>query len=269
MGKRYTNLSGICSTGTLAKTGQSYSIVMQTPRDIDAMLALQATVMAELSAEEKSYLVPKDRAFFEKHFASDNIVLGVKVDGQLVAQAIIVNPTAKNPKTGMTDMPGNLAPEKLSVIQGVIVHPDFRGNRLMTEMVDAWLKIAQFEGRRHAIAEVSTTNHFSWSVFLKEGLHIHSIGYDKADAVYLYNMHANVTKLIKARLTPAFNAAAPRGKVHTPCHVNNIKAQKVLIARGFNGVAFDRTNQRIVFAKPANSNPITTVKKCITKIFRS
>lgn len=269
MGKRYTNLSGICSTGTLAKTGQPYSIVMQGKADIDAMLALQATVMNDLSAEEKSYLVPKDRAFFEKHFASDNIVLGVVVDGKLVAQAIIVNPTSKNPKTGMTDMPGNLPPEKVTVIQGVIVHPDYRGNRLMTEMVDAWLKIAQFEGRRHAIAEVSTTNHFSWSVFLKEGLHIHSIGYDPADAVYLYNMHANVKKLINARLKPAFNAVAPRGGKNMPCNVTNIEAQKTLIARGFNGVAFDRPNQRIIFAKPANNNPLTTVKKCITKIFRS
>ena len=40
---------------------------------------------------------------------------------------------------------------------------------------------------------------------MKEGLQLHSIGYDDEDAVYLYNMHANVKKLINARLQPTLD----------------------------------------------------------------
>lgn len=262
MGNRYQNISGIFKTDSLIKTGQQYQIVLQTPADIDAILALQTTVMNDLTAEEQSYLVPKDRAFFEKHFASDNIVLGVMVDGKLVAQSIIVNPTKKNPKTGMTDMPGRIPPERVTVIQGVIVHPDFRGNRLMTEMVDAWLNIARFEGRRHAIAEVTAENHFSWAVFMKEGLQLHSIGYDDEDAVYLYNMHANVKKLINARLQPAFNTAAAK---HSPKSVvvanSDIKTQQKLLRKGFKGVARNSQTGDIIFDKPKSKGIISTIKK--------
>lgn len=262
MGNRYQNISGIFKTDSLIKTGQQYQIVLQTPADIDAILALQETVMKDLTAEEQSYLVPKDRAFFEKHFASDNIVLGVMVDGKLVAQSIIVNPTKKNPKTGMTDMPGRIPPERVTVIQGVIVHPDFRGNRLMTEMVDAWLNIARFEGRRHAIAEVTAENHFSWAVFMKEGLQLHSIGYDDEDAVYLYNMHANVKKLINARLQPAFNTAAAK---HSPKSVvvanSDIKTQQKLLRKGFKGVARNSQTGDIIFDKPKSKGIISTIKK--------
>lgn len=262
MANRYQNTSGIFKTGSLIKTGQSYQIVLQTAADIDAMLALQAVVMDTLSSEEKSYLVPKDRAFFEKHFASDNLVLGIKVDGQLVAQSVIVNPTRKNPKTGMTDMPGRLAPERVTVIQGVIVHPDFRGNRLMTRMVDAWLNIARSEGRRHAIAEVTSDNHFSWSVFMKEGLHLHSIGYDPEDAVHLYNMHASVKQLITARLHPAFNSVAPKNDLGKPTAANtDIAGQKKLLGLGFKGVARDSRTGHIIFDKSAAVSAPPAIKK--------
>lgn len=262
MATRYQNISGIFKTDTLIKTGQQYQIVLQGPADIDAMLALQATVMDELSDEEKSYLVPKDRAFFEKHFANENIVLGVKVDGKLVAQSVVVNPTKKNPKTGMTDMPGRIPPERVTVIQGVIVHPDFRGNRLMTEMVDAWLNIARYEGRRHAIAEVTSDNHFSWAVFMKEGLQLHSIGYDPDDAVYLYNMHANVKKLINARLQPAFNSAAKKHGPASKAVANaDISQQQKLLRKGFKGVARNNQTGDIIFDKPARPGIAAIIKK--------
>ncbi len=249
-------------TGALIKTGQPFDIVLQTSADIPAILHLQKTVMDQLGDEEQSYLVPKDRAFFEKHFASDNIVLGIKVDGQLVAQAVIVNPSAKNPKTGMTDMPGCIKPHKVTVIQGVIVHPDFRGNRLMTEMVDAWLDIARAQGRIHAIAEVTAENHFSWSVFMKEGLQLHSIGYDREDAVHLFNMHANVKKLIHARLAPAFNtAAAKTGPRSVICAANDLAQQKKLLSKGFKGVARDNRTGNIIFDKPKGATLRTLLKK--------
>lgn len=262
MGHRHSHLSVAFKTGILIKTGQQYDIALQSCADIDAMLALQAQVMADLSAEEKSYLVPKDRSFFEKHFANGNIVLGIKMNGMLIGQAIIVNPTNKNPKTGMTDMAWRISPKRVTVIQGVIVHPDFRGNRLMTEMVDAWLNMARIEGRRYAIAEVSAENHFSWSVFMKEGLKLHSIGYDAEDIVHLYNMQANVKQLIKARLKPTFNSAAANHSTKS-VHVANadIERQKKLLRQGFKGVARHSQSGDIIFDKPKKNGITTLLKK--------
>lgn len=258
----------ILAAGTLVKTGQAFEIRHQGPQDIDAILGLQNTVLQDLSEEEQSYVIPKDRAFFEKHFAQGNIVLGVFVEGRLIAQSVIVNPTKQNPKTGMTDMPGRLDPARVTVIQGVVVHPDMRGNRLMTEMVDVWLDIARKQGRRHAIAEVTAENHFSWSVFMKEGLQLHSIGYDPEDAVYLFNMHAKVKHLINARLQPTFNAAAKRGPKTVACHQADIEGQKSLLRQGFRGVARDGGAGQILFEKPKKKGLVTVIKENLPKCFR-
>lgn len=252
--------------GTLRKSGHPYSMRLQTPLDIDAILALQDVVMDDLSEEEQVYVVPKDRAFFEKHFAAGGLVLGVFCEGRLVAQSVIVNPTKENPKTGMTDMPARLSPHKVTVIQGVIVHPDLRGNRLMTVMVDAWLDIARRDGRCHAIAEVASENHFSWKVFMKEGLQLHSIGYDAEDAVHLYNMHARVNGLIKQRLKPEFNAVAPRP---TPagiaCDARDLSRQKDLLKKGFRGIATQDHGRSILFERhrrPLGQTIKDIVRKC-------
>ncbi len=252
MGQKNKNPAQFLTKGTLAKTGQPYEMVLQGAGDIDAILDLQKIAMDDLSDEEKSYLVPKDRAFFEKHFASGNLMLGIISEGKLVAQCVIVNPTKQSPKTGMTDMPGRLAPHRVTVIQGVIVHPDYRGNRLMSEMVDVWLEIARMQGRRHAISEVTVDNHFSWAVFMKEGLQLHSIGYDPDDAVHLYNMHAEVSQLIEQRLNIAFNqvAAPPPSQKAVPVSLHELDKQRALIKKGFKGVARNPKTGEVIFDKP-------------------
>lgn len=253
-------------SGHLRKTGEEYHMRLQTPADIDAILALQDVVMDDLTEEEQVYVVPKDRAFFEKHFANGGLVLGVFCGGRLVAQSVIVNPTRANPKTGMTDMPARMAVHKVTVIQGVIVHPELRGNRLMTVMVDAWLDIARRDGRCHAIAEVAAGNHFSWKVFMKEGLQLHSIGYDPEDAVHLYNMHARVNGLIKRRLQPEFNTVAARPpESSVVCKAGNLEQQKKLLGKGFRGTATQDHGQSIVFEKhrrPLGATIKDTIRKC-------
>lgn len=240
----------ILKTGTLPKNGEAFTLVIQPAANIDAILHLQDMVMNSLTPEQKSFVLPKDRAFFEKHFKEGSIVLGIFHDDQLIAQSIIVNPTAANPKTGMTDMPDMPSPEKLTVIQGVLVHPAYRGNKLMGEMVDAWLAIAKSDGRDHAIAEVSTDNHFSWQVFMKEGLKIHSIGIDPDDGTFLYNMHADVTQLIETRLSKEFNAKAE--KIIVNCDKADLDKQSDLIKKGFKGEKL--LQNEIIFTKPKNNN---------------
>ncbi len=233
---------------TLLVKGKAFDLRCQSAQQIDDILNLQTLVIDALADSEKTFVVAKQRAFFEKHFAQGNLVLGVYHEGQLVAQSIIVNPTAENSKTGMTDMALPGTPETLTIIQGVMVHPAYRGHKLMTAMVDAWLSIAARQGRVHALAEACSDNHYSWSVFLKEGLKLHSIGYDANDNVHLYNLHAQVQPLIRSRLRPAFATAACKLKREKACAVEDIATQKTLIDSGYKGVAFDKA--KLVFQKP-------------------
>jgi hypothetical protein len=238
----------ILKSSKLAKNGGTFDLVHLTINDIAHILRLQDKVFSALSADEKSFMLKKDRCFFEKHFKSGNTVLGVIHNGQLIAQSIIVNPTADNPKTGMVDMVLPCAPENLTVIQGVVVDPDFRGNALMMHMVDVWLDISNTAGRSHAISEVTVNNPHSWVTFMKEGLRIHSIGIDKSDNTEVYNMCAKVKPLIKKRLNSSFNSAAK--KKGTPCAATDIKKQKKLLQNGFQGVTYDPVKHNIYFRKP-------------------
>jgi hypothetical protein len=242
----------ILSHGLLPKSGGEYVMFLQGPENMESILELQDKVIGALSEEEKSYLLEKKRAFFEKHFANGNLVLGVAHDGQLIAQSVILHPTVINPKTGMVDMELPAAPDKISLIQGVVVDPAYRGNMLMSRMVDGWLDIAKMCGRTHAIAEVTVENHFSWAVFLNEGMSIHSTGVDPNDGTQVYNIHSCVASLIKKRLCPDFNKAA--AKDTTPVAAHDIETQKQLIKDGYEGVSYDPSKGIIGFKKPQQKN---------------
>ncbi len=235
----------ILKQSSLPKTGGGYALVLLSGQHIDQILSLQDTVFDTLSAEEQGFLLKKNRAFFENHFSNGNAVLGIVHGGHLIAQSIIVHPTSKNPKTGMVDMTLNAPTDKITLLQGIIVHPDYQGNRLMTVMVDAWLTLAKEQRRTHALAEVAVGNVYSWSVFLREGLHIHSLGRDTADGTQVYNIHARVAPLIQKRLRPDFNKASSKRSVQ--CPQVDLERQRKILANGYRGVKFNAADGSIEF----------------------
>ena len=234
----------VLKTGSFRKTDGEYTLNLLSVQNIDQILALQEAVIAVLPEQEQNFVLKKDRAFFENHFAVGNAVIGILHEGQLIAQSVIVNPTAAHPKTGMTDMALKAKPKKITVLQGVIVHPDYRGNSLISVMIDTWLETARKEKRPHALAEVSLENHHSWSAFLKGGLNIHSIGTDPADGSVLYNVHAVVGAGARQRLKDAFVKKAGRNVI---CAAEDVEMQKYLLAKGYKGVTFDACQGQIEF----------------------
>jgi hypothetical protein len=251
--KREINIAGmaVLQTGQLRKTGGNYALVRLSPEHIDAILKLEDAAFAALTKEEASFLLKKDRAFFEAHFAQGNSVLGIVHNGALIAQSVILNPSARYPKTGMADMPelAGVKAEAITIQQGVIVAPAYRGNQLMDVMVGAWVAEAQKAGKTEAISEVATGNSFSWDVYLKNGFHVESIGTDSADGTRLYNMHGHLPDLAKA-----FNAAAARKKTIS-CPQGDLAQQQKLLAQGYKGVSFDAANDTLQFRKRAKKAP--------------
>ena len=187
------------STGRLEKTGAAYSLVLLSPENVGQILALEAIALASLPQAERAYLAMKDRAFFESHFAAGNDVLGVIHDGRLIAQSIVVNPTADHPETGLAENARIDTPiDKATVLQGVAVDPAYRGNRLMEAMVDAWMVQAEKQGRTEARAAVATGNEASWSVFVKKGMSIETTGISPYTASEVF--------ILRGRLSGDFNS---------------------------------------------------------------
>ncbi len=230
----------VLAAGRLKKTGEEYSLVRLSSKNTDQILALQEVAFADLTSDEMHYLKRKDHGWFDKHFADGNTVLGVVHKGHLVAQSIILNPTAENPKLGMTNMDlGDTPLETLTVLKGVIVDPAYRGNSLMGIMVDAWLTATQKNGRTEMIAEVAVENSFSWFVFLQKGLHIEGTGIDPEDGTGFYNLHGRLPAL-----SQVFNDRAKK------CPQTDFKRQKKLFTKGYKAAGFDPANGNLKFKKP-------------------
>ncbi len=232
----------VVKTGTLEKTGEEYSLVLLSAQHIPQIIALQDIAFADLTEQEKTFLLRKDSEFFKKHFTEGNAVLGIVHDGKLISQSVIVNPTAENPKTGIPDMELTKILDKVTVLQCVIVDPAYRGNRLMSVMVDEWLQLSHEKGRTQVLCEVALENSYSWSVFLKNGLHIERISVDPVDNAEVYTLHGELPALSKV-----FNKSA---KKVISCPQKDIAQQKELLAKGYRAAKFDPANGNLEF-RPA------------------
>lgn len=235
-------------TSHLEKSNTPYTVVLLNEDDIPDILALQQKVFDALPEEQKSFILPKSPEFFEQHFEKgDNAMLGIFVNGDLIAQSIILNPSQQYPSTGMVDMETVDSPETLSIIEGVLVDADYRGNNLMQKMVDHWLDYVEGIGRTHVIAEIAVDNPYSWGVFLEKGMTLHSMGTDPDDGTVLYNAHETIDNIREKELSGTFNYYAK--KKQTLCDEHDLKTQKELMDKGYKGVAYNRKHQKITMAK--------------------
>ncbi len=182
-------------SGGVLKSGQDYDLVTLRSKHIDHLLALQEIIYDDLPDEHKVFILPKSRQFFEDHFNRGNPMIGVIANDELIAQSIVLNPTKKYPKTGMVDMEEVGPPESVTVIQGMLVRPEFRGQKIAHVMADAWINISKKDGRFNALSETAIDNSKSWAVFLDMGMHMVSMGVDPEDGTKVYNIHNRVQRV--------------------------------------------------------------------------
>lgn len=226
----FTNAATL-HNGHMITTAQPFTIKALGKDYVPQIYTLHLESIAALTGDEKSFLLEKPKSFFEGHFskAKDNIVLGIVCNDNLIGQSIILNPSTTHPGTGMTAMAPVGAPDTISVLQGVSVLPEFRNNKLMHQMVHAWLNHALLQNKQHALAEVEVHNIGSWSAFLNEGMQITSIGVDPDDGALLYNMHETLPEIMKKRLSLSFNHAAENS---TLCAIDDYKTQIDMLKNG-------------------------------------
>lgn len=237
-------------SGTLRTTNQRYEIRQLDSSHLGQIINLHKTVLNALPDDEKPFLLPKSPEYFTKLFnkVSPHKVIGIVEGNQLIAKSIAVYPTKNKPESGMTVMDDQPLSTSVSVLQGVTVLPRYRGNRLMHEMVHAWINHSLMARRKHVLSEVEVRNIASWSVFLDEGLEITRIVQDPDDGAWLYNMQGAIRQVMKGRLSNHYNHAAAHSVL---CPVENLTQQRILLDQGFviNGYKKD-SREMILTPKP-------------------
>jgi len=221
-------MSDAIAAGVLKKSGLPFHVRFLGADDLDAVLALQERILADLALTcSQNFIVPKSREKFALLQEGAGKMLGVFVQGALVAQCVMCMPTPEHPETGM-DMvlPGK--PEEVSIMQGGLVDPAMRGNGLLQTMTELWLSATEAAGRKHALGEIAVPNHYSWAVLLACGMVIVQSGTDPSDGCELFYAH----KVIGSFHEPA-------GEVLSLPPVSGLAKVREKLAEGFAGIGWD------------------------------
>ncbi len=242
--------------GTLKKTGEKYYVGFLDEGHINEIKAFHDHIVKTLNPDEQAFFLQKPRSFFANHFKKGNgnaVLAIVKEDGAVIAQAIILNPSYTSPDTGMVDMDLSCRTDSITVLQGVGVLPEMRGNGLMHDLVSHWLDYAYSLGKTNAIAEIDVNNIASWNVFLKEGLKLVGMGIDPSDGTLVYNAHEDVKTAIMKRLSHVFNDKAV-GPLFAS-HIENIEWHQKLFKEGQKCIGFNKAQKTLVFEAANDLKP--------------
>jgi RimJ/RimL family protein N-acetyltransferase len=259
----------ILEEGMLSKSNVPYQICLAHEDDIQNILELQARVYQDLPEAKKNFIVPKTEAFFQDHLHQGNPIMMVVVRGQCIAQSIIRAPSAADPHIGMTDMEElkQYPKESITILQGVVCDPAYRGNGLMEQMVGQWLNWAQENDRPYALAEIEVRNHHSWSVFMKQGMWLVGLGRDENDGANFYNAFQNLeeeTGKVKYRVMTKLGAHfasavdasddGPNGgltddDLQIECDRRDLPRQNDLMQQGYCCGTWDSSLQKMTYKK--------------------
>ena len=239
-------------SGFLSKSGEKFDVVELNKSHIDQILKLQDQTYKTLKPDERTYIIPKDRAYLERHFDTGNEILGVIVDNKLIAQSILQYPNQTITEKDMVKIPDNVDHTKASIMQGVIVDPDFRGHHLMQIMIDHWIEHAETKGRTDLLATIDTANIASWSSFMRGGMNLYFTGIDPNDGGKIYNAHEKVQNIAlkKSDLSCLFNLAAKKKGAMRACHINQVKKQAKLFDKGYVCTSFSKHCGTLTFIEP-------------------
>lgn len=235
----------VLGTGTLIMTNGTYQIVQLGPKHIEHLLALQNDVQTALPEDHKAFLLPRSREDFEGYFSRGDSIIGITHKGQLIAQGAMALPTAQDPVTGI-DVKLHVPPEKIAVLQGMMVDPLFRGNKFLDILIHTQFDLAYQWGRAHVLSAIDVRNRFSLMPALAAGFEIHTIS-DKTLKYGLmttvYGLYAPLERLYLRR---DFNQAATNAAVIEVAQ-SNIALQKQFLNAGYKGVAYSLANKTLDF----------------------
>jgi ribosomal protein S18 acetylase RimI-like enzyme len=173
----------------LSKTRESATIEVLNSSHLGDALALHEATRAALPLEQKMFVLPQKPDYFEKFLAQRNgLMLGVRANGKLVAQLVVMGPLSLEEVIGKRAVTRNDiafhhvgALDSIVAIKSMAVHPDFRGNELSQHILLAALELPLAQNADHIFAQISVDNARSWELFLKNGFGIVGAAVDPGD----------------------------------------------------------------------------------------
>lgn len=183
------------------------------------ILNLQEQIAGGLPSPEIFRL--HDADYFRSLFKSERYVIGVIVDGSLIAYSLIYIPGKKGENLGRdVGLPEDEL-GRVAHLQAAVVHPAYRGNGLQKRMGTAHLRVIEEMGFEHVLCTVSPKNPFSLRNVLSNGFVIRGLK-PKFEGAWRYIMYKNLLHSISSCETVRIKGS-------------DIESQVDLLGRGYLG----------------------------------
>lgn len=153
------------------------------------ILNLQELIALGLPSPEIFRLHDED--YFRSLFKSERSVIGVIVDGSLIAYSLIYIPGKEGENLGRDVGLPEKELERVAHLQAAVVHPACRGNGLQKRMGAAHLGVIEEMGFEHVLCTVSPKNPFSLRNVFFNGFVIRGLK-PKFEGAWRYIMYKNL-----------------------------------------------------------------------------
>jgi GNAT superfamily N-acetyltransferase len=209
--------------GRAARASGEHSAVPLGPQHLDAVCALHRR-LHELAPRPGLFAV-ESREFFARHLEQDGRILGVfDAQGELTAYAVLGLPRADDPENFGRDIglpEGELG--TVAHLDGIGVHPEWRGHGLHRALISERIALATAAGRRVVLSMAAPGNRWSLGNLLASG----------GEVVALIPKYGAMRFVVRYRQSPGPTPSGPA------VPLDDLERHAALLAEGWRGVALE------------------------------
>jgi RimJ/RimL family protein N-acetyltransferase len=237
MGKMRRKLSKKIESGSVVKRlgarseNVAYEMILAEEKHLPDIMKLQEIVVQDL--ENETMFNPSSSEFMRQHIESKGLTICIYAENELIAYNSLYFPELDEPDYYMGD-DVNLPMEeihKVANFNNVLVHPEYRGNKLGLKTNNFACHLLRSMNYRHFFATVSPYNIPSVRLFLDSGFIIRGLKYKYAGKLR-YVFYQDCEK-------------SPKGSEESEIALNNlaIEEQQQVLKQGYCGVDIRRADK--------------------------
>ena len=233
------------------------------------VLKLQDKIIAGFHEDEKHFILKRSVEDFMNALDSETThMVGIFDGDKLVAQSIFEFPK-DNQKRDLEEFTDDVLNSDLVIYKATLVDADYRGQGLMTKLLDYREKKAKQAGKKVAINQIAIDNPASWINALKNGMSIRKIDKDPDDgAKVLYlqkELDENSSEVIDEKSAFLMYIGKDIHK-EIPALYNKMRH---FISKGYRGIKLDKQSNGIVWAKIETSKTNMMLPKSMLGLWSS
>ena len=231
------------------------------------VLKLQDKIIEGFRKDEKHFILRRSVEDFMKALDSENIhMIGIFDGDKLIAQSIFEFPH-DNQQRDMEEFAGEISNNDLVIYKATLVDKDYRGQGLMSKLLDYRETKAKQSGKKVAINQIAIDNPASWINALKNGMSIRKVDKDPDDGAKVLYLQKDFYEAKEDYTSDGDTFSMYIGKdIHKeiPALFNKMRH---FVEKGYRGISLDKQTNSIIWAKSENQKGNYMLNNSVSTLF--